>query len=168
MSRPAALRKPPGRRQSDSGGPGLFETAEPAGRVLEPARSPQRDPGPTAPASPPRPIPSSGPWTEAELARWIGFCPRCRRVIWVAWEAWRIALPGERANVLGYFRAHGDGVSDVLPRDRAQVAGFLGPDFTAFSLRIGPAHDCQLPEARKHPKRGWEPLPRRGVYDLGE
>lgn len=39
MPRPTAVQKPSGHRQSDSGGPWLFGTAEPAGRVLESARA---------------------------------------------------------------------------------------------------------------------------------
>jgi len=85
--------------------------------------------------------------TPAELRRWVGFCPRCRRVVLAAWsEGWRLAVGSERGNALGLVRAVRLGPIDPLPRDRPDIYRHLGRSFTAFGLCRGDrTHDCAAP-----------------------
>lgn len=139
-------------------------------KVESPATDPDLGPG-CGTAAP-------GIWTGDELLRWVGFCPQCRRVVWVNYESWRPAVPaamlpdgrvvpGEPGNVLGLVRTLGGIATDVLPRDRPQVARWLGRDFTAFGFRLELRHNCASREARPHPDDGWKPARGREVYDVG-
>lgn len=101
---------------------------------------------------------SRGPWTDEEFDRYTAFCPECGRVVWEL-------MPGLYA--------------DPLPRERERIVKMLGKRFTAFGKRVPmrnplgkwvrPAHDCNAPEARPDPQRGWKPPDAHGAdtFDMG-